>query len=197
MDRLKTLFCLLMATLLWSTPGQAAAPQTRCDVLAAHPSDTQKAAPGVEQEDFDIPAARAACRDALNTYPDEGRFAYQYGRSFFYEGDYAAALPYFEQAASSGHAQGQLVLGLVLMGGYAGDPDVCTAGRWWLAGARQTHLYSKIYLLQNWIDGLFEDCGLDLTDPEAERMIEEAEELVASDQAQDDLDQLKDGWASR
>lgn len=192
---MKALFTLLVAAPLWASAAHAAAPQTNCDLLAAHPSDTQKAAPGVEQEDFDIPAARAACREALNTYPEEGRFAYQYGRSFFYEGKYEAALSYFEQAAASGHAQGQLVLGLVLMGGYAGDPDVCEAGRWWLAGARQQHLYSKIYLLQNWIDDMFEDCGLDLTESEADGMINEAEELVASDQARDDLEQLKDSWA--
>lgn len=194
---MKVLSILVLSLLSAQSPAFASAPQTKCDLLAAHPSDTQKTAAGVEQEDFDIPAARAACRAALDTYPDEGRFAYQYGRSFFYEGDYVAALPYFEQAAASGHAQGQLVLGLVLMGGYAGDPEVCDAGRWWLAGARQTHLYSRIYLLQNWIDGLFEDCDLGLTEAEAEQMIEDAETLVTSDQGRDDLEQLKDGWAER
>lgn len=194
---MKALSALVIAALFQAAPTLAAAPQTQCDLLAAHPSDTQKAAPGVEQEDFDIPKARTACRDALDTYPNEGRFAYQYGRSFFYDGDYGAALPYFKQAAAAGHAQGQLVLGLVLMGGYAGDPEICEAGRWWLAGARQTHLYSKIYLLQNWIDGLFAECGLDLTDLEAAQMIEDAESLVTTDQARDDLEQLKDGWATR
>lgn len=195
---MKALAALVIAVLFHAGPAAlAAAPQTQCDLLAAHPSDTQKAAPGVEQEDFDIPTARAACRDALDTYPNEGRFAYQYGRSFFYDGDYGAALPYFKQAAATGHAQGQLVLGLVLMGGYAGDPKVCEAGHWWLAGARQAHLYSKIYLLQNWIDGLFEDCALDLTESEAAQMIEDAESLVTTEQARDDLEQLKDGWATR
>ncbi|NKB43970.1 MAG: hypothetical protein GKS03_06780 [Alphaproteobacteria bacterium] len=175
----------------------AQAPQTACDRLAAHPSDTQKSAPGVEQEDFDIPAARSACRDALAAYPDEGRFAYQYGRSFFYEDKYEAALPYFEQAAESGHAQGQLVLGLVLMGGYAGDPDTCAAGRWWLAGARQNHLYSKIYLIQNWIDDLFEDCDLKLTESEANDMIKAAAKLASTPQARDDVAQLQDSWSQR
>lgn len=194
---MKALSVLTIIALLHATPALSAAPQTQCDLLAAHPSDTQKAAPGVEQENFDIPAARTACREALSAYPQEGRFAYQYGRSFFYDGDYVAALPYFKQAAATGHAQGQLVLGLVLMGGYAGDPEVCEAGRWWLAGARQPHLYSKVYLLQNWIDGLFEECGLDLTEAEAEQMVKEAEALVTSDQARDDVDQLKDSWAER
>lgn len=194
---MKTLSTLVIAVIFHSTPAFSAAPQTQCDLLAAHPSDTQKAAPGVEQENFDIPNARTACREALDAYPEEGRFAYQYGRSFFYEGDYVVALPYFKQAAATGHAQGQLVLGLVLMGGYAGEPEVCEAGRWWLEGARQTHLYSRIYLLQNWIDGLFEDCGLDLTESEAAQMIEDAEMLVTTDQARDDLDQLKDAWATR
>lgn len=91
-----------------STTSFAQAPQTACDRLAAHPSDTQKTAPGVEQENFDIPAARAACAVALERYPDEARFSYQYGRSFFYEDDYEAAMPHFERAASLGSAQGQL-----------------------------------------------------------------------------------------
>lgn len=178
-------------------PVFAQVPQTECDRLAAHPSDTQKAAPGVEQEDFDIPAARTACREALNAFPSEGRFAYQYGRSFFYADDYETALPYFEQAAAAGHAQGQLVLGLVLMGGYAGDPDTCAAGRWWLAGARQNHLYSKIYLLQNWMDDLFEDCDLNLTEEEAATMVDSAAKLATTQQASEDVAQLKDGWAQR
>lgn len=194
---MKALSAFALISIFYWAPASSATPQTQCDILAAHPSDTQKAAPGVEQEDFAIPAARAACREALESYPEEGRFAYQYGRSFFYEGNYVAALPYFEQAATAGHAQGQLVLGLVLMGGYAGDPDECAAGRWWLEGARQTHLYSKIYLLQNWIDGLFDHCDLGLTDAEAESMIEDAESLATTNQARDDLEQLKDGWAKR
>jgi TPR repeat protein len=194
---MRPLLIILILSLPMSGSAAGQAPQTLCDLLATHPSDTQKAASGVEQEDFDIPAAREACANALAQYPTEGRFAYQYGRSFFYDDEYEAALPYFEQAARSGHAQGQLVLGLVLMGGYAGDPDTCAAGRWWLAAARQTHLYSKIYLLQNWTDGLFEDCNLDLTEAEANIMVEAAVKLASTPQARDDVAQLQDSWAQR
>ena len=186
---------LLAATL--GTPAQAQAPRTLCDDLAAHRSDTQKMAPGIEQENYDIPAGRAACAEAIAQYPNEGRFHYQYGRSYFYNDDYEAALPHFERAAELGSAQGQLVLGLVVMGGYAGDPDVCRAGQLWLSAARQNHLYSKIYLLQNWLDDMFDACGLDLTSDEADAMLARAEELATWDQARDDVAQLKSVWIKR
>ena len=190
---------LILGAFIWAvasyTSALAQAPQTACDRLAAHPSDTQKAAEGVEQEDFDIPAARAACKEALDAYPNEARFSYQYGRSFFYEDNYEAAMPYFERAAALGSAQAQLVLGLVVMGGFVGDPDVCRAGDLWLSAARQNHLYGKIYLLQNWLDGMFEDCGLDLTAEDAEAMVSSAVALANTPQAKDDVAQLKDSWA--
>lgn len=92
-----------------ATPAAAQAPRTLCGDLAAHPSDTQKMAPGIEQENYDIPAGRAACTEAIKQYPNEGRFQYQYGRSYFYNDEYEAALPHFERAAELGSAQGQLV----------------------------------------------------------------------------------------
>lgn len=178
-------------------PAFAQAPQTDCDLLAAHPSDSENPAAGVEHEDFDIPAGRAACAEAYARYPDEPRFAYQYGRSFFYADDYETALPLFKQSAEGGYAQGQMVYGLVLMMGYGGEDQVCTAGKWWLAGARQEHLYTKIYLLQNWIDGLFEGCDLDLTEDEANAMVDAAVRMAVLPQARDDAAQLKDSWAAR
>ena len=180
-----------------ATPAAAQAPRTLCDNLAAHPSDTQKMAPGIEQENYDIPAGRAACAEAIKQYPNEGRFQYQYGRSYFYNAEYEAALPHFERAAELGSAQGQLVLGLVVMGGTVGEPDECRAGRLWLSAARQKHLYSKIYLLQNWLDDMFEHCGLDLTQSEAEDMLTRAEVVATWDQARDDVAQLRAGWVER
>jgi len=57
---------------------------TECDEFANHPSDPLKVTPGVAQEDVDTAAAKAACAQALSTDPDNGRFLYQLGRSFFY-----------------------------------------------------------------------------------------------------------------
>lgn len=190
------IFSALLAICL-SEPTVAQAPQTDCDRLASHPSDTQNPAAGVEQEDFDIPAGRAACAQAYARYPDEPRFAYQYGRSFFYDGDHETALPLFRQSAEGGYAQGQMVYGLVLMMGYGGEDQECAAGQWWLAGARQEHLYTKIYLLQNWLDGLFDGCGLDLTEDEANAMVDAAVRMAVVPQARDDAAQLKDSWAAR
>ena len=90
-----------------------------------------------------------------------------------------------------------MVYGLVLMMGYGGEPNECEAGKWWLAGARQQHLYTKVYLRQNWMDGLFDDCGLDLTEEEASAMVDDAIALATTQQARDDVAQLKDSWAQR
>ncbi len=188
---------VILVLVLVDGAATAQAPRTRCDDLAAHPSDTQKIAPGVEQENYDITAGRAVCAEALAQFPDEGRFHYQYGRSYFYNDDYEAALPYFERAAELGSAQGQFVLGLVVMGGYVNDPDECRAGELWLSAARQRHLYSKIYLLQNWLDGMFEACGLGLTNEEAQDLLQRADALATWDQARNDLAQLKDVWPDR
>lgn len=80
------------------------------------------------------------------------------------------------------------------MGGFMGDPDVCRAGHLWLSAARQNHLYGKVYLLQNWLDGMFEDCGLDLTVQEAETLMNEATALATTPQAKDDVAQLQENW---
>ena len=80
------------------------------------------------------------------------------------------------------------------MGGTVGDPDECGA---WLSAARQKHLYSKIYLLQNWLDDMFVHCGLDLTQSEVEDMLTRAEVLATWDQAREDMAQLRAGWVER
>jgi hypothetical protein len=87
---------------LCATPAAAQSPRTLFDNLAAHPSDTQKMAPSIEQENYDIPAGRTACAEAIKQCPNEGRFQYQYGRSYFYNAEYEAALPHFERTAELG-----------------------------------------------------------------------------------------------
>ena len=66
---------------------------TDCDRLAAMPYDTGHASslPGVEQDRIDIPAATAACNDAMARYPDVARFAFQAGRVTNAKNDYAEA----------------------------------------------------------------------------------------------------------
>jgi hypothetical protein len=170
---------------------------TECDRLAAHPSDTQKIAPGVAQDQVDIPRARIACQKAVGEDAGNGRLLYQLGRTYFYAREFEPGINYFRKSADLGYPQGQFVLGLILMQGNGTEPDSCAGGQLWLAAARQRHLYSKIYLTQNWLDGLFADCGMTITDQEIDGFVSAAAELADTDRARDDVAQMKANWESR
>jgi TPR repeat protein len=168
---------------------------TACDRIAAHPSDTQKIAPGVEQDQVDIAKGKQACTAALKQQPGDGRTLYQLGRMFFYDKDTATGVDLFRQSAAAEYPQGMFVLGLVLIQGNGAEPNTCEGGRLWLKAARARHLYSKLYLANNWRDGMFKDCGLDTNDAEIARMLTAAEELIESPSEKDDVDQAKANWA--
>ena len=170
---------------------------TECDKLAAHPFDTQKIAPGIAQDQVDIPRARAACLRAVGEQPGNGRLLYQLGRTFFYAREYTPGIGYFEKSAAAGYPQGQFVLGLIFMQGNGTEPDACAGGRLWLSAARQKHLYAKIYLTQNWLDGLFDECALETTDQEMDGFVSAAEELIGTETQRDDVAQMKRNWADR
>ena len=168
---------------------------TDCDRVAAHPSDTQKLAPGLAQDKVDIAAGKAACAEALQRQPGDGRTLYQLGRMYFYGREFEPALDYMRQSAAAGYAQGQFVLGLILVQGNGTAPDACEGGRLWVKAARQRHLYSKLYLASNWRDGMFKDCRLDVSDAEIEAMLTAADDLVVTQEQRDDLAQAKANWA--
>ncbi|MBL8642332.1 MAG: sel1 repeat family protein [Rhodospirillaceae bacterium] len=170
---------------------------TDCDRLAAHPSDTQKLSPGVEQPKVDIPAAKKACHAALTASPGDGRILYQLGRSYFYNDEKDQGIAYFKQSDTAGYAQGQFVLGLIYSQGNGIEPDMCEAGRLWVKAARQRHLYSKIFLANNWMDGLFADCALEITEQELDGMVSQAAELADTQNRQDDVAMLRENWDKR
>jgi tetratricopeptide (TPR) repeat protein len=170
---------------------------TDCDRLAAHPSDTQKIAPGIHQADVDIPRARKACEAALKQYPNNGRLLYQYGRTFFYNNEKERGIEIFRQADATGYAQGQFVLGLILVQGNGTEPDTCAGGTLWVKAARQRHLYSKIYLANNWLDNMFTDCKLTITEQELDGMVSAAEELADTQTQHDDVAMLRKNWEAR
>lgn len=170
---------------------------TDCDRLAAHPSDTQKLSPGVEQPKVDIPAAKKACHQALEAAPGDGRILYQLGRGYFYNDEKDQGIAYFRQSDAAGYAQGQFVLGLIYSQGNGVEPDMCQAGQLWLKAAHQRHLYSKVFLASNWMDGLFEGCELPVTDQELDGMVSQAAELADTQNRIDDVGMLRANWAKR
>jgi len=56
---------------------------TRCDEAAANPNDRQKPSnvPGVSYEDINSSEALASCQIAMDTFPGEPRYKYQYARA--------------------------------------------------------------------------------------------------------------------
>jgi tetratricopeptide (TPR) repeat protein len=170
---------------------------TECDRLAAHPSDTQKLSPGVEQSNVDIQAAKKACHEALEKAPGDGRILYQLGRAYFYNDEKDKGIGYFKQSSAAGYAQGQFVLGLVYFQGNGIEPDVCAAGELWLAAAHQRHLYSKIFLVSNWMDRMFKGCNLQLTEQELDGLVFQAVELANTEKEHDDVRQLRRNWDQR
>ncbi|MDX2144584.1 MAG: hypothetical protein SFV19_14610 [Rhodospirillaceae bacterium] len=170
---------------------------TDCDRLAAHPSDTQRLAPGVTQAEVEIARARKACHQALDAAPGDGRILYQLGRTYFYDRDYERGIGYFRQSAAAGYAQGQFVLGLILVQGNGIEPDTCAGGALWVKAARQRHLYSKIYLANNWLDGMFSDCDLAVTEQELDGMVSAAEEFADTETQKDDVATLRKNWENR
>lgn len=177
--------------------GVATVKVTDCDRLAAHPSDTQKLAPGVKQADVDIPASKKACHAALANASGDGRILYQLGRGYFYNSESDQGIAYFNQSADAGYPQGQFVLGLIYAQGNGIEPDTCKAGALWLKAARQRHLYSKIFLVNNWTDGMFEGCDLDITAQELDGLVSMAMELADTEEAQTNVAQMRANWDAR
>jgi tetratricopeptide (TPR) repeat protein len=170
---------------------------TDCDRLTAHPSDTQKLAPGIVQAEVDIPRARAACELAYKQAPNDGRILYQLGRTYFYDKQYETGIGYFKQSDAAGYAQGQFVLGLILVQGNGTEPDTCAGGELWMKAARQRHLYSKIFLANNWIDDMFAECNLAITDQEIDGMVSAAQELADTEQQREDVANMRKNWETR
>lgn len=170
---------------------------TDCDRLAAHPSDPEKLAPGVAQADVNIPVAKAACERAHAESPNDGRILYQLGRTYVYNQEFEQGIAYFRQSDTAGYAEGQFVLGLVLVQGYGTEPDMCGGGHAWVKAARQRHLYAKVYLINNWLDGLFSGCNLDITEQEMDGMVSIAEEMADTEHQKDDVAILRKNWDSR
>jgi TPR repeat protein len=170
---------------------------TDCDRLAAHPSDTQKLAAGVAQADVKIATARDACHKALAASPGDGRILYQLGRTYFYDGQLQDGIAYFEQSAEAGYAQGQFVLGLIYVQGNGVEPDACRGGDLWMKAARQQHLYSKIFLVNNWLDGFFQGCGLDVIEDDLKAFVMQARDLADTPKAEEDVITLQANWDAR
>lgn len=94
---------------------------TECDTLAAHKSDPDRMAAGVDMDSIVPRLAIAACEAALAQYPDDPRFHYLLGRAFLAASRTADSIAQFQRAAEAGYAMANYNLGLAYE--EAGDYD--------------------------------------------------------------------------
>ena len=98
-----------------------------CDVLAAHPDDPARVAPGVADEEMVPRLAEAACESALKGSNDIARHAFQMGRAQLALDKRDAAMDMFKQAADAGSAIAVMFLGDAYQFGWAGTVDAAKA----------------------------------------------------------------------
>ena len=94
----------------------AAVPLHPCDTLAANPNDTQAVSEGIRtsiylavSQEYKEAAVRA-CQHAIEQYPDEARFQYQYGRMLL-QSDQGRAMEWMERAADQNYLAAQYTVG--------------------------------------------------------------------------------------
>ena len=104
-----------------------------CDLLAAHPDDALRRAPGVNDKEL-IPAlAIPACEAALQTLPQEPRLLFQLGRAHIVSRSPTQAEPYLQQAAAAGYKPAMFYLAENILFTYwtsANTEQLQTAHQW-------------------------------------------------------------------
>jgi len=87
-----------------------------CDTLAANPNDIQAVSEGIPTSIYRAvsqeykEAALEACQNAIEQYPDEGRFQYQFGRMLLHS-DQKLAMEWIERAANQNYLVAQYTVG--------------------------------------------------------------------------------------
>ena len=110
---------------------------TDCDRLAAMPYDTGHAPelPGVEFDKINIPAATAACNDAMQRYPEVARFVFEAGRVANARKDFAEARRLYDKAAAAGYAMAFNNIGALYESGLGVHVDYAQAVSWYKKAA--------------------------------------------------------------
>ncbi len=150
-----------------------------CDRLTSHPEDPDRAVPGVDTKDVDLPRAIAACEAAAASLTKESpayaRIQYQLGRAYFYDQQTAKAVPALERSAEAGYRQTQFVLGYIIdaeLQGVAADP--CRVEDLWVRSARAGRLAAEVSYPNNVMLGRFKGCKIQANDAEMGAFLEAA-----------------------
>ncbi len=96
----------------------------KCDALAAHPSDPEAVAKGVEEDALDAAQATPACEAAVNLDDAPPRLHFQLARSYLGAGRYEEAVDTLFVAAEAGHGGSLAYLADLTLDGIGGvEPD--------------------------------------------------------------------------
>ncbi len=155
---------------------------TECDRLIAHPDDPDRLAEGVGEAQADLPAAIAACREALVADPENPRINYQLARALGYSGRGEEAIPHRARAVAGGYPQALFVVGYITMLGMNGQPqDVCEGGRLIRASAAAGRLAGLVGFPHYWHEARFAECGFTVEEAELAAYLDQAAEQVEGD----------------
>lgn len=108
-------------------PASALDDVDECDLLAAHPSDTERVAEGVADDAIVPRLAIKACEAAVKRSPNEARYVFQLGRALLAAKRRQEAVQRFEQVAQRDYAAGLAYLGDAYQFGYGVKADTAKA----------------------------------------------------------------------
>ena len=166
---------LLLISLLASPLAWSGTTATECDRLASNPEDPDRAAPGVERKDVDLPKAIAACEAELAKDSADVRSRYQLARVLFYAGQTERAATEMRAAADAGYRQAQFVYGALVSNRRDHAPtDICVAEHYWLLSARNGRQAARVSYVRHFLNGRFDSCKLQADRAEIKRFLDEA-----------------------
>ena len=195
----KTELALLVAVVVASSLGSARAaglPQptfdkskfsqepTACDLLAAHPDDPDRVAPGRERAEIakDYAGAIAACQSAVARDPENPRLRYQLARVLGYSGQGKLAMPHREKAIAGRYPQALFVNGFLYLTGQNENPkDVCKAGELMRESAIEGRLAGLLGFPRYAMQGTFAGCTVKQDRAELLAFLDAARQRVAGD----------------
>ena len=155
---------------------------TECDRLAAHPDDPHHVAPGRERKDIDLPAAIAACEEAVGKDPGNPRLNYQLARVYGYSGMGEKAVPYRAAAVDADYPQSLFVVGYLHLLGLNQQPqDTCRAAELIRRSAQQGRLAGQVGFVRWSLNGTFAACPVKQDPAEMLGFLEAAKTQVGGD----------------
>ncbi len=100
---------------------------SECDLLAAHPSDAERTAEGVTEDEIVPKLAIIACQTALEDDPTEPRYAFQLGRALLAVNREEEARAQLVNASNASYAAANAYLGDIYQFGLGAEVSVALA----------------------------------------------------------------------